>query len=469
MGSVLVIGNTLSARAAAIRLAGKGRVVRVDAGAGTRDTSSESLAIHHPRRPGERPFLFHLGPAAITLPFVFQDLFAAAGEDVRDHLEIVPINPIARSLWPGQAPLDLRAQDDEDIPCDRAGWRAILRIGHRYWRHADELRLLERLAQRRPSLSARLTRLLDLYRIGGFHHYARAIDLHITDPRLREVFEHFVNGAPRDLRATLLMFFYAQLHFGAFHVVGGMQRLGEVLDAVAHRLGVEAIPEAAARIRISDRESRVLGVELAGGGFVECRAIVVDSPGTARRLLMGQSAGGVDTQPILSLLLGIEGAIPQLAHQTSLMEDEPIRITAASRTDPSVAPDGCETLVARMRMDSGDPPGSTATVSLRRDRLIQALEAYCGAKDLRSRIVVERAIVHSSNPRPIDIASLARRDDRIRGLYLLEDAPCPGAELALEAIAGKIASEMVCGDLRLNEASSSRDGVAEATPPAGVR
>jgi hypothetical protein len=70
---------------------------------------------------------------------------------------------------------------------------------------------------------------------------------------------------------------------------------------------------------------------------------------------------------------------PQLAHRNVCLEaydQQTIEIYAPTRTDPSLAPDSCETLVIRAPIPAA--------------QLMEILETRCGLTDLRRHTVVMR-------------------------------------------------------------------------------
>src|SRR5262245_27916454 len=103
---VIVIGGGIGALSAALSLAKRCSVTLVE----KNDRLGGKLGLWiapHPRRPPtERPFRFDTGPSLLTMPFVFMDLFAAVGEDVRNHIQITRLDPIARFHWADGSHLD---------------------------------------------------------------------------------------------------------------------------------------------------------------------------------------------------------------------------------------------------------------------------------------------------------------------------------------------------------------------------
>ena len=86
----VVIGAGLGGLAAAIRLAAAGqRVLVLERNAAVGGKMSELRA---------EGFRFDTGPSVITMRAVLEDLFAAAGQSMQDHLELLPVEPIMQTL-----------------------------------------------------------------------------------------------------------------------------------------------------------------------------------------------------------------------------------------------------------------------------------------------------------------------------------------------------------------------------------
>jgi len=95
----IVIGGGVGGLSAAIRLAARGIQVTLLEKNARVGGKLNLWAPNHPSRPNDRPFKFDTGPSLLTLPLIFQDLFTAGGEDVRNYLPLVRLDPIARFAW----------------------------------------------------------------------------------------------------------------------------------------------------------------------------------------------------------------------------------------------------------------------------------------------------------------------------------------------------------------------------------
>jgi len=88
MSRILVIGSGFGGLGAAIRLAAKGHEVHV---------------IEKRDKPGGRAYVYEMngfkfdgGPTVITAPFMFDDLWKAAGKRREDYFQLVPCDPFYR-------------------------------------------------------------------------------------------------------------------------------------------------------------------------------------------------------------------------------------------------------------------------------------------------------------------------------------------------------------------------------------
>jgi phytoene desaturase len=86
-----VIGSGFGGLAAAIRLQAGGIQTTVYE---SRDKPGGRAYVYE-----DQGFVFDAGPTVITAPHIFEELFAAAGRDVKDYIELLPVQPFYRLLW----------------------------------------------------------------------------------------------------------------------------------------------------------------------------------------------------------------------------------------------------------------------------------------------------------------------------------------------------------------------------------
>ncbi|MFT3785389.1 MAG: phytoene desaturase family protein [Tepidisphaeraceae bacterium] len=509
--SVVVVGGGIGGLAGAVRLAARGARVTVIEKNPRLGGKLNLWQTPHPARPDDRPFSFDTGPSLLTLPFVFKDLFEAAGEDVRDHLPITKLSPVSRFVWRDGTTFELysdesamRREVQRVFPNDIEGWDAFYNRGRHIWDLAGEFFLMNAPEQLMKSDDFRpldgLKMLSIPFRIGMFGKFAREVDRHIRSPRLREVLYQYATysgASPFLCPATLAVIPFCELHFGGWYIQGGMYTLARALETVARKLGVEirtstsvtSIETAPNTDKRSKKRHRVTGVRLNSGEVLPADAILcnADVPWANEHLLKRPakplSPGGSG----MVLLLGVEGTYPQLVHHTKFMPDDYasdlramfdtktipadpcIYLCASTRTDPTQAPERCENLFVLCSAPALNGSLDWTTQKQRyRDQIVRTLETKCGLNDLSRRIVVESSwcpqdLASTYNAHAGSIYGISsngirnaflrppNRDKRIAGLYFAGGTTHPGGGLPLVALSGKIASQMVSEDLGLTD------------------
>ena len=324
--SVVVVGAGVGGLAVAARLAAAGHRVAVY----ERSGAVGGKLGRHARDTPVGTFRFDTGPSLLTLPRVFEDLFAATGDPLLGSLDLVPLDPIVRHVFPDGTRLDSCADPEEfanriSLACGldaarqwRALWRRAGRVWDAAWRHVlhdglDSPLALARLAWRLPDLAA-IAPGRTLRGLGRSH---------LRDPRLRVLLDRYATYAgadPRRAPAALLAIPYAELAFGGWYVRGGLGMLADALLSRCLDLGV-TVETGAEVVGIDAAGGRVHGIRLAGGRRVAADVVVANADAlTLYRDLLptpGRLAGLADRSlGGFVLLLGVRGATPRLAHHT---------------------------------------------------------------------------------------------------------------------------------------------------------
>ncbi len=519
-GHVIVIGGGVGGLSAAIRLAASGRCRVTLLEKNSRVGGKLNLwETPHPNRPGERPFRFDTGPSLLTLPFVFDALFQAAGRRLADYLKLIRLDPIARFTWPDGTSFELRANQvdlERELtrisPNDVQGWRRFAARGQRIWDTSAELFLFHAPGQLiTGKVGQTFLSVLDLllipFRIGMFLNYGRCVNREVQSQKLRDVLYQYATysgSSPLKAPATLAVIPHAELHFGGWHIEGGMYRLADALERLTRELGVEVCTSCpVASLLVEKKVTSTFfreggcrlfrGVQLSDGSKLTADAVVANSDVIysyrelidpahrhhfSDRKLARLDPGGSG----IVLMLGVDGTYPQLAHHNKFMppdyrkdlramfdtrripDDPCIYVCASTRSDPSLAPHGCENLFVLASAPPLDGRIDWNTEGPRyATKLIRTLQTRWNLHDLEKRIVVQRIITPldlqtlynanagsiyglGSNSRRAAFLRPPNRDRRIRGLYFAGGATHPGGGLPLVALSGKIASELVLED-----------------------
>lgn len=503
---MIIIGAGLGGLSAAVRLGRRCRVTLVEKlpRVGGKLNIRE---IPHPHRQNDRPFRFDTGPSLLTMPFIFMDLFAAAGEDVRDHLTIQRLDPVSRFVWGDGATFSLHDDDfalHQELmrfaPDDREGWMQLLDRGKRIWELGQSF-LTQAPEQLMRFDDWRAMGMITVpFRIGMFRRYSKMINRYVKHPRLRDILYQYATysgASPFRAPGTLAVIPWVEHYFGGWHIEGGMYRLAERLEAIAARMGVEMrLGTSVERIVIEKGIAK--GVELSDGTMIEADAVIANSDVvyTYRNLIPIEYRHRYSDKVLdqfdpggsgMVLMLGVEGTYPQLAHHTKFMPDDYgdelramfesrsipddpcIYVCAPTRTDPTLAPEGCEQIFILVSAPSiqGNSIDWAVEAPRYRDRVIRKLETRFGLTDLGKRILVEtihtpkdlQGLYNANAGSIYGIASNSlktaflrppNRDREIKRLYFAGGATHPGGGLPLVALSGKIVSEMVIKDLQLS-------------------
>ena len=278
-GRVAVVGAGVGGLVAASLLAARGIsvvVIERSAGFGGKMRSVEIAGRH-----------VDCGPTVFTMRPVFEDIFAAAGSTLADHLTLRPAKVLARHAWSEVERLDLFA--DIDRSADAIGRFAGLQEAKGYVEFcARARRIYESLEapfiqSARPSLHGLvgafgLRRLGDLWQISPFVNLWNALSDHFRDPRLRQLFGRYATycgSSPFSAPATLMLVAHVERE-GVWLVDGGMYRLAQALAALAARAGAVLRYQSEASAIIVKR-GRACGVALASGERIDADAVIFNA------------------------------------------------------------------------------------------------------------------------------------------------------------------------------------------------
>ncbi len=276
---VVVIGAGVGGLTAAALLAARGHAVTVCEAAATpggklREVVAGGVAID-------------AGPTVFTMRWVFDEIFAAAGARLDDHLTLAPVTTLARHAWGPDARLDLFA--DPGASADAVGDFAGAAEARRFTAFMAEAKrtyttladtFLTRPATSPLGLTRRigLTRPGDLLSIRPFETLARALGRSFDDPRLRQLFGRYATysgSSPFSAPATLMLIAHVEAA-GVWAVGGGMHGIARALERLAAGHGATFRYGAPVAAIVVGRAG-VEAVVLASGERIAARTVVVNA------------------------------------------------------------------------------------------------------------------------------------------------------------------------------------------------
>jgi 1-hydroxycarotenoid 3,4-desaturase len=228
------------------------------------------------------------GPTVFTMSWVFEGLFADAGENLTDHIPLQSASILARHYWRDKtgvvSSLDLHADIDQSVEAITAFAGAREGQGYKEFcaRSRDIYETLRDpfIAGSRPnplSLVARvgLYRLDALWRTAPHQTMWSALNSYFKDPRLRQLFGRYATycgSSPFAAPATLMLIAHVEQD-GVWRVKGGMSRVAQALQGLAQRQGAKFQFDTHVETMIIEN-GKAQGVILANGERLEADAIV---------------------------------------------------------------------------------------------------------------------------------------------------------------------------------------------------
>jgi diapolycopene oxygenase len=412
---ILIIGAGLGGLSAAISLRQRGYAVQVHEKNAQVGGKLNVLRAHG--------YSFDLGPSILTLPHVFEQLFAGSGRKMSDYVQLRPIRPHWRNFFEDGKVIDLHpdpqvmAAEARKAGEDPARVQAMLDYSSKLYDVIDEGYFQKGLDDLRDF--GRHYGMRALWQFDLFRTMHGGVARRLKTRYMRDIFDYFIKYVGSSAyRAPAFMNCMPtiQFRYDLWYVDGGMYGLAEALGRLAREIGVEIHLGSEVR-RIEKSGQHITGVATADG-LVHLADVVVSNLEVipAYRNLLGESGQWIDKldkrlDPSCSGLvidLGLDRQYPQLAHhnfffssdqkahfkavfeERRLPDDPTIYLVAASRTDPTVAPPGCDCLkiLPHIPHIRDERPLTLADYRAYKERVLDKLERM-GLTDLRRHVVFE--------------------------------------------------------------------------------
>jgi phytoene desaturase len=415
-------------------------------------------------------FAWDAGPSLLTMPWVFERLFADTGAPLGDELELMRVEPVTRYRFADGTHVEMSADLPRAVealeawsPSSGADWLAFMGTCAAMWRAS--LPVLEGpppWPPRRPAPGERPRSPLDLARVRPWWTLRDLARAHARDPRLQMIIERFATYAgadPRRAPSVLAVAGFVEHAFGAWHARGGLYELVCALVRRLEALGGELRLGTPVRrlARAADRRRHVLTDDDA----LAADAVVMnaDPEGMSRRPRRRpeRSSSG------LALMLGLRGREPGAAHHTITfpadydaefddlfihrrpVRDPTVYASLPRVTDPGDAPAGVEALFALVNApavgDGADWDAEAERVVDRlgvRDRVLARAVRTPG--DLQRETGAVDGAIYGAAPHG-RLGALRRPGHRVRGvrnLLRVGGTAHPGGGLPLVMLGGAL-------------------------------
>ena len=486
--NVLVIGGGLGGLSAAISLA--------QAGYGVSLYEKNHHIGGKLNRLDQDGFGFDLGPSILTMPRVFEDLFAASGKSMKDYVPIEKLDHQWRSFFPDGNIIDLY-EDLKDMQAnnpslsdkDMREYEELLRYSKKIYDMTDKTYFKHGVDTTREIMKH--TGLFEALRnFDLFSTVHGAIDKRISNKQLRDMLSYFikyVGSSPYDAPAVLNMMMYMQHDQGVWYVPGGLNKLADGLVKLAEEVGVR-FHLGTPIVKLEKKDDEITGALLEDGTKLTADYYVsnMEVIPVYERLLKEDSRF-VDKlkkkfEPASSGLvmhLGVKKSYPQLRHHNfffaenmkqqmqsifhehTLPDDPVIYLVNVNKTDPSQAPAGYENIkvLPHIPYIQDQNPISQQEYEAFAERVLIKLERM-GLEDLRANIVTkdvwtpekirqmygsDRGAIYGtvSDRKKNKGFKHPKQSERYNNLYFVGGTVNPGGGMPMVTLSGQLVSKKI--------------------------
>ncbi len=457
-------------------------------------------------RPGGRAyvyeqdgFTFDAGPTVVTAPNAIDELFALSGRATGDYVDLMPVDPFYRLVWPDGTSLEYNADADavsaaiaRISPRDADGYRRFLRFSADVFREG----YLKLGTVPFQSFWSMLKVAPQLIRLRSDRSVYSVVSDYFEDPRLRQAFSFqslLIGGNPFQVSSIYALIHALEREWGVRFPRGGTGALVQAMVRLFQDLGGEVrLGCPVEEIRV--RHGRATEVATADGRSVPVAAVAsnADIVHTYASLLAGSERGRAVaprlarkrfSNSLFVVYFGLNRQYPELAHHTvlfgpryrellddifhgsALPADFSLYLHNPSRTDPSLAPPGHAGFYALAPVPNlKNAPLDWATAGPAfRDRILDTLDRTA-LPGLRASLVTSRIFT------PADFASelnahqgsafsleplltqsaffrVHNRDDRLHNLYFVGAGTHPGAGIPGVIGSAKATAGLMLADL----------------------
>lgn len=367
-------------------------------------------------------YVFDMGPSWYWMPDIIEDFFADFDCKVSDFFSLVSLDPQFEMVF---------SHEKVSVPEKNEDIRKLFEkiepgAAKQYDKFMQSAQFKYEVGMKefvtKPCYSwfefaslkiAGSTLKLDL--LSNFRTYVSG---YFTDPKLRSLMEFpviFLGASPKQIPALYSLMNYGGYVLGTKYPMGGFYQLVLAMKEVAEKQGVHFhFNHDVQKINIEKGKAASLTIQ---GENYEFDAIIASSDYHHTETLIPKSLRNYDkaywktrtfAPSCLIYYLGIKGKIPHLKHHTLFFENEldnhidciyknkkwPSKplfyVCCPSKTDPDVAPEGCENLFLLLPL----APGIHDDEQVREKYLtemLERIEKHTGETDIISRIEYKKS------------------------------------------------------------------------------
>ena len=494
MARIIVIGSGFGGLGAAIRLAARGHEVELFE---KRDKLGGRAYVYE-----INGFKFDAGPTVITAPFMFDDLFAAAGRRREDYIDLVPCDPFYRIFNHEGRAFDYNGdeafildQNRKWNPDDAEGYQRFMKTTKAIFQKGF-VELADKPFLHFTDMMKVAPDLIKMQSYLSVYSYAAQF---VKNEFLRRCFSFhplLIGGNPFDAPSIYAMIHYLEREWGIHWIKGGtgalVTALGKVFEEIGGKIHLNAEVD---EILVDEATRRVTGIRMKDGATHHADKIVSNAdvsftylkmiPERYRRHWTNRKVESLKQSMSLfviyfgtkrqyrdqglahhNIILGerYKELLNDIFNKQQVADDFSLYLHMPSLTDPSIAPEGHELFYVLSPVPHlGSGTDWTKVAKSYRDKIMNFLEQNY-LPDLQANIVAEHYIdpLHFQNTlnshmgsafsvQPVLTQSAWFRphnqSEDFENLYFVGAGTHPGAGLPGVLSSSIIAEELICGDV----------------------
>ena len=381
MAKAIVIGAGFGGIAAALRLRARGYDVTIL----DKQDKLGGRAYQYERN----GFVHDAGPTVITAKFLFDELFDLFGKKREDYIEFRDLYPWYRIQFADGSTFDYGGTLEQTLaeirriePKDAEGYLRLLE----HTKKIFDVGFVDLGDKPFHTIWSMLKCAPDLVRLGNYKTVVQMTNKYIKNEKLRRVFSFqplLVGGNPFNTTSIYSLIAYLERQWGVQFAMGGTGALVGALGRLMEEVGIEIrLSEEVGKIMISSpdgrpvnghgRDARATGISLSSGEELPAEVVVAnaDAPAVYKHLIDPKYRFGIAPRRVeklkysmglFVLYFGTRKPYPDIAHHTIVLgesykeliyrlfdkfdletEDLSVYLHRPTCTDPSMAPEGCE-------------------------------------------------------------------------------------------------------------------------------
>jgi len=482
----IVIGAGFGGIASALRLKAKGyKVTLIDRceQLGGRAQSFERNGFRH-----------DAGPTVITAPFLFDELFELFDEQLSDYITLVPLKPWYRFEYADGEHFNYGGSLEETLaeirriePADCAGYLKLLEHSKRIF----DVGFTELSAQSFDSFWVMLKQIPRLIRLQSYKTVWQLVTKYLKNDQLRQAFSIqplLVGGNPFDTTSIYGLIHYLERAYGVHFAMGGTNAIIVALENLMIRQGIDIQLGKTVKSLVIEGSS-IKGVTLENGENLRADVVVSNAdPAYLYRHMVEPKKQSYMTRfkakkpkfsmGLFVLYFGTTQRYPDVAHHTIwlgkryrelledifdrkvLSDDFSLYLHRPTATDPSFAPDGCDSFYVLCPVPNllGGQDWAIEGPKLR-DRIVAALDKttlpnlsktitadfYMTPKDFERNYLSEHGAGFSIAPLFSQSAwfRFHNRAEGLKNLYVVGAGTHPGAGLPGVISSAKVVDSLI--------------------------